>query len=77
MNVTGRNKKCLFLNYFRIVVRKKDMVIKPVKNVFFNKQKMCFIGSVFVISHTAYRWAALYLASKWMHIPINIAQNEK
>lgn len=78
MNASGRNKKCLFLSYFLTVVRKKDMVIKPVKNVFFNKQKkMYFIGSVFVINHAAYRWAALYLASKWMHIPMSIVQNEK
>ena len=77
MNWSGRDKKCLFLSCFQIMVRKKDMVIKPVKNLFFNKQKMYFTGSVFVVNHAAYRWAALYLASKWMHIPINIAQNEK
>lgn len=31
MIVAGRNKKCLFLHYLQIVVRKKDMTMKPVK----------------------------------------------
>lgn len=34
MEVTGRNKKCLFLSGLRTVVRKKDKAIKPVENVF-------------------------------------------
>ena len=34
MAAAGRNKKCIFLSYFWIVVRKKDMAIKPVKKVF-------------------------------------------
>ena len=33
----GEIKKWLFLSYLRIVVRKKGMTIKPVKNVFFDK----------------------------------------
>ena len=50
MTVTGGNKKCLFLSYFWIVVRKKDMAIKPVKNVFFNKQKKCILlGGVLLL----------------------------
>lgn len=42
INKTGRNEKCLFLSYFLIVVRKKDMVIKPVKNVFFAAGNLVF-----------------------------------
>lgn len=50
MNASGRNKKCLFLRYFLTVVRKKDMVIKPVKNVFINKQKKCILlGGVLLL----------------------------
>lgn len=50
MTVTGGNKKCLFLSYFWIVVRKKDMAIKPVKNVFFNKLKKCILLGQFLSS---------------------------
>jgi len=39
MIIVGRNKKCLFLSYFWIAVRKKDMANKPVKNVFFYRVK--------------------------------------
>lgn len=42
MGETEGNKKCLFLSYFLIVVRKKDMVIKPVKNVFFTDGNLVF-----------------------------------
>lgn len=44
MEVTGRNKKCLFLSGFRTVVRKKDMTIKPAKRVFSDGNLIfCFI----------------------------------
>ncbi len=42
MTVAGRNKKCIFLGYFRTAVRKIDMVIKPVKNVFFTDRNPVF-----------------------------------
>lgn len=55
MNVSGRNKKCLFLSYFLIAARKKGMAIKPVKNVFYQAgfshqsygiQMGCFISCI-------------------------------
>ena len=43
MAAAGRNKKCIFLSYFQIVLRKKDMAIKPVKNMFFTDWNNSFI----------------------------------
>jgi hypothetical protein len=43
MTAARRNKKCIFLSYFWIAVRKKDMAIKPVKNVFFTEQNLVLL----------------------------------
>ncbi len=61
MNASGRNKKCLFLRYFLTVVRKKDMVIKPVKNVFFNKQKKCILLGGFLLLIMRHTDGLLYI----------------
>lgn len=56
------------------MVRKKDMVIKPVKNVFFTDGNLVFY---YVWNQAAYRLPALYLASRWIQMPMSIVQNEK
>ena len=61
MNASGRNKKCIFLSCFLIVVRKKDMVIKPVKNVFFNKQKKGILLGRFFTSVMRHTGGLLYI----------------
>lgn len=52
MTAARRNKKCIFLSYLRIVVRKKDMVIKPVKNVFFTGWNLILLLCLWIKQHT-------------------------
>ena len=40
------------------------------------KDELNYFGMKYSII-VAYRWAALYLASRWMHMPISMPQNEK
>lgn len=46
MNATERNKKCLFLTYILITVRKKDMTIKPAQNVFYSRPKNGILSGI-------------------------------
>ena len=71
--MTRRNKKCLFLSCFVMAVRKKDMANKPVKKIFLQTGITLFL----FVDQAAYRRAALYLASRCMHMPMSILQKEK
>ena len=71
--MTRKNKKCLFLSCFGMAARKKDMANKPVKKSFLQAGITLFS----FVDQAAYRWAALYLASRCMHMPMSILQKEK
>lgn len=52
MEVTRRNKTCLFLSYFWTVVRKKNMAVKPVKKRFLQTGITCFM---MFVNYATYR----------------------